>query len=188
MPLTSARRPRWPGQRRAPRPEVADEGRQHAPGHAAKRAAADVHAHRHAERLALDFLGQVGHRHRRHAAEHEAEQRAQHQQLAVALRERAQQRQQAAAEHGSGHQGLASDAVGQHARDQQRDRERRGGDRQRQAALRRGQGKVARQQRHQRLHAIQQGEGGKAAESHGAVDAFELGAAGCNGGVGHGSS
>jgi hypothetical protein len=54
-----------------------------------------------------------------------------------------------------------------------------------QAALRGGQLKIVRQQRHQRLHAVQEGEGGETAEDHGAVDAPEFRAACGDGSVRH---
>nr|GEU28048.1 hypothetical protein [Tanacetum cinerariifolium] len=69
---------------------------------------------------------------------------------------------------------------GQRARHQQRQGQRAGRDRQRETALRRAQRKLVRQQRHQRLHAVQQRETRKAAEEHGAVAAFEVGRTGAD--------
>jgi LysR family nod box-dependent transcriptional activator len=78
-------------QRHAPGQEVRKERGQHAPDHAAEGIAADVQAHRDAQRFRVDLFAQVGHGYRRHAAQRQPEQGARGQQLGVVLRKGRQQ-------------------------------------------------------------------------------------------------
>ena len=164
--------------RRAPRHVLGEGGGRAAPGQAAERSAADVDPHRQSERGCVDLFAQVGHGDRRHAAQREPDQRAQHQQLRVVLRKGGQQRANAGANQRASHEPFAANQVCHRAAGEQRQRERERRYRQRPAALRRRERELARQFRHQGLHAIEHRKGGKAAIQHGAVDALESGAVG----------
>ena len=159
---------------------VAEHRRDHPARHAAKRAAADVQAHRQAQRRRFDFLAKIGHGNRRHAAQGHAQQGAHGQQLVVVVGECAQHRHHGGDRHGAHHQRLAAQPLGYRAGHHQRHRQCGGRDRQGETALSRAQCELVRQQRHQRLHAVQQREARKAAEEHGAVAALEVGGAGGN--------
>ncbi|KAG1393531.1 hypothetical protein G6F59_014344 [Rhizopus arrhizus] len=85
--------------------------------------AADVQAHRQAQRAAVHFLHQVGHRHRRYAAQRQAKQGAQHQQRGPVVHQCGAQRQGGRREQRGDHQRAAADRIGQqpgqqHARQQ----------------------------------------------------------------------
>ncbi|MNE24378.1 hypothetical protein D3C80_1176650 [compost metagenome] len=149
----------------------ADEVDQYAsdepPAHAANRVAADVQAHGQANVLRVDLFAQVGHRHCRQAAQRQADQGAGGQYQLPAGHHCAGQGGQGGADQREHHHGFAPDAVRNGAGDQQAERQHGGGHRQHQAALCRVDGKLPGQQRHHRLYAVQQGEGGETAAEQG---------------------
>ncbi|KAG0773910.1 hypothetical protein G6F22_014488 [Rhizopus arrhizus] len=148
----------------APAPVVGDDAGQQAPAHATDGVAADVQAHRQAQRAAVHFLHQVGHRHRRYAAQRQAKQGAQHQQRGPVVHQCGAQRQGGRREQRGDHQRAAADRIGQQPGQQHRHRQRAGGQRQRHRAAGSGHTEMTAELGQQRLHRIQQAEGGEASQ------------------------
>ncbi|MND83928.1 hypothetical protein D3C80_758040 [compost metagenome] len=150
-------------QRRVPADEVDQHAGDQAPAHAANGIATDVQAHGQANVLGVDLFAEVSHGHRRQAAQRQPEQGAGQQYAVPAGHQGADDGAQRCAKQGENHHRLASDAVGNRPGDQQPECQHTGGYREDQAALRGADRELLGQQRHHRLHAVQQGKGGKAA-------------------------
>ncbi|CAI8885758.1 hypothetical protein EMIT0P176_30170 [Pseudomonas sp. IT-P176] len=149
--------------RRVPADEVDQHPDYQSAAHAAYGVAADVQAHCQADVLWVDLFTEVGHRHRRQAAQGQAGQRAHQQDALPGRHQGAAQGAQRGGEQRCDHHRFSADAVGQGAGDQQADGEHAGGHRENQAALRGVDRELMGKQRHHRLHAVQQGKGGEAA-------------------------
>ncbi|MNM62335.1 hypothetical protein D3C81_736650 [compost metagenome] len=134
-----------------------------ATAHAANGVATDIQAHGQANVLWMDLFAQIRHRHGRQAAQRQPQQRTAEQHAVPAGHQRADEGAQGCAEQGKHHHRLAPDAIRDGPGDQQADRQHAGRHREDQAALRSADGKLLGQQRHHRLHAVEQGKGGKAA-------------------------
>ncbi|MNN04922.1 hypothetical protein D3C81_1176630 [compost metagenome] len=129
------------GHRHLPGEEVDQHAADQSAAHAAEGVAGDVQAHGQPQVLGMDFLAEIGHRHRHQAAERQADQRAHQQQGVPVGHQRAEQGAQRGGAQGRDHHRLAADGVRQRAGEQQADGQGHGRHRQHQAALRRAEGK-----------------------------------------------
>ncbi len=114
--------------RRVPTDEVNQYAGDQTPAHAANGIAADVQAHGQADVLRVDLFAQVGHRHRRQAAQRQADQGAGGQYQLPARHHSAGQGGKGGADQGKHHHRLAPYAVGDRAGDQQAERQHGCGD------------------------------------------------------------
>ncbi|MNC36251.1 hypothetical protein D3C75_847640 [compost metagenome] len=149
--------------RRVPADEVDQYPGDQASAHPANRVATDVQTHGKADVLWVDLFAQVGHGDSRQTAQRQSDQRTHQQHTVPARHHRTGHGAQRSGEQSCHHHRFTSDTVGNRASDQQADGKHAGGDRQDQAALRRVDGILVGQQRHHRLHAVEQGESRKTA-------------------------
>ncbi len=145
-----------------PAADVTEQPRQQATEQPTQCRSTDIEPHRRRQRRRVEFLAHIGHRQRRQTAQRQPQQGPQRQQQVPRLHHHAGQAQQAGQAERGGHHRLASPALGQRSGYQQTERQAQGGQRQRETAGRRRHGEMRRQQRQQRLHAIEHRKGGEA--------------------------
>ena len=166
------------GGREAPAIEIREQAGEQSAGHAAEAAAADIEAHRQADRARVHLLGHIGHRDRRQPAEAQPHQRPHGEQLPPVRQRRRRQLEQRGGEQRGHHHGLAPERLRERAGEQHEDGERGRREREREAALGRAHVEFAREDRQQRLHRVEQREGCKTGGEQSEVDAQEGGASG----------
>ena len=157
-------------QRAAPAEEFSEKPCHHAPGHAAKGGAGNVEPHGEAQASRLDLLGKIGDGDGRHPAERQALQGADDEDGMPARRDGSGEIEQAGEADRGEHQFAPAKAFGHRGGGENSDGEQPGGQRKRQRALRRADAEMRGEKRQQRLHAIDQREGGEAGQEQGKAD------------------
>jgi len=159
------------GQRHAPGKALRQNAGQHAPDHAAEGVAADQQAGGQAEPARIDLLGQIGHRHRRHAAHQEPGQGAGGEQADPAGHESAGHGQKGRGQHRDEDHLAPAESFRQDGGAQDGAGQTEGGERQRQRAFRRAHPEINGEHRQQRLRAIEQREGRETGQEQRDADA-----------------
>ena len=167
-------------QRHAPAEKIGKDPGEQAAAHAADGVAADIESHREGHKAGVDLLAQVGHTDRRHAAQRQANQGAHNQDAVPAGHHGRQQRAAGGQQQRGDHHRLAAYGVRQRAGKQQAHRQHRRGNGERNTAAGRRYAELVRQHRQDRLHAVEQGEGGQTGGEQRERDAHKLRGAALN--------
>ncbi len=165
-------------QRSPPRQRLLGKPGDQPAGDATEGVARDVDADRGAEVARVHLVAEVSHRHRHHCGQCDPDQRSRHQQHPEGRRQRTADRQQAGGEQAGTHHPGTSGGLGDRRQRQDRQRQRAGGRRHREAGCGRTDAEAAAEGGQQRLGGVEQAEGGQGGEQHRQVQPSQLGAPG----------